>query len=255
LSLTAGDSLATWIEDALSNRKTPDFLPALLMDWSQGAVSQEPLPDKYALLVGVTKYAKPELNTGLKFPDTKQSYFCLYDTAMKAIRDKDGKVLFNNDGTTMMGFVADSMLAIDDVLVALGDSLAANRILVADCCRFDPNRARGRSFGSSLAPDKSPIQTLMLLGCSSQERSLEHDEWGHGALTKCLLDQMQLAQSSQRTMGSIAEEVIPSVKRLVASNNNGNDKQTQRMLQTGRVEILLSNENNANPPDLPVPLA
>jgi formylglycine-generating enzyme required for sulfatase activity len=280
---------------------------ALSVCWSHVAVSQEPLPDKYALLVGVTNYARPELNTGLKFPekdasdiaallraagfqvdlllgkqatkaaikarlgtfsqrgkndgvifvglfghgtefaDTKHSYFCPNDTAMKATRDKDGKALFNNDGTTKMDFVADSMLAIYDVLVAFGDSLAANRILVADCCRDDPNRARGRSFGSSLAPDKLPIQTLMLLGCSSQERSLERDEWGHGALTKCLLDQMQLAQSSQRTMGSIAEEVIPAVKRLVASNNNGNDKQTPRMLQTGRVEILLSSDDNTNP--------
>ncbi len=50
-------------------------------------------------------------------------------------------------------------------------------------------------------------------------------------------------------MGSIAEEVIPSVKRLVAGHNNGNDKQTPRMLQTGRVEILLNSDNNTSPPE------
>jgi len=35
------------------------------------------------------------------------------------------------------------MIAIDDVLLALGESMAANRILIADCCRDDPSRARG----------------------------------------------------------------------------------------------------------------
>jgi len=257
-------------------------------------------PEKYALLIGVTNYAKPELNTGLKFPEkdaealaeilkasgfqvelllgrqatkraidsklasfsdrgkhegvifvamcghgtefseTKKSYFCPHDTKLKAVRDKDNKALFNNDGTPMMAMVPDSMIAIDEVLIALRDSNAANRILVADCCRDDPNRARGRSFGSSLTSELLPLQTLMLLGCSSQEKSLERDNWGHGALTKCLLDEMQTTSGNKpRTMGNIAEEVIPAVKQLVA-DTRGNDKQTPRLLSTGRVELMLT---------------
>ncbi len=272
-------------------------------------------PEKYGLLVGVTNYEKPELNTGLKYPekdaealaailrtadykvdlllgeeataiairaklgdfskrggnkgvvfvalcghgtefaDTKRSYFCPYDTSMKALRDKQGQALFDKNGNPMLGPTAESMVAIDDILLAFGESKAAHRILVADCCRDDANRARGRSFGTSLTTDRLPIQTLMLLGCSPQEQSLEHDVWQHGALTKCLLDQLELvAKTGKGTMGGVAEEVLPAVELLVRSQTKNFSRQTPRILSTGRVELLFPKAKLKFPPQKPTRL-
>jgi sulfatase modifying factor 1 len=254
--------------------------------------------DRYALLVGVTNYDKPELNTGLKFPETdanelakvfrsqgytvdvlvgrdatlkairerlasfskrggnggvvfvslcghgiefedsKQSFFCPYDAEMRTTRDADGKVLFDEQGRPTQSMNPDSLISIDEVLIALGDSKASNRILVADCCRNDPNRARGRSFGSSLTTQKLPLKTLLLLSCSAQERSYEHDHWNHGALTKCLLAELRGVPRSQKTMGNVAEDVLPAVGKLVRATIGDREIQTPRMLSTGRVELL-----------------
>ena len=254
-------------------------------------------PDRYALVVGVTTYDKPELNTGLKYPendaselaklfrsqgysvdlllgpeatcqairdrlatfpkrganggvifvslcghgteqsDTKQSFFCPFDTELSSLRDADGKVVYDAKGVPLRAMNPESMISIDEVLVALGDAKASNRILVTDCCRDDPNRARGRSFGSSLTTEKLPLRTLLLLSCSAQERSFEHDAWKHGALTKCLLDELRKVPENQKTMGNVAEEVLPTVNRLVSATIGATETQTPRMLSTGRVEL------------------
>ncbi len=297
----------------MNSTSTSLLLLLLVLAMTHSPVLAQEQPDKYALLVGVRNYEKPELNTGLKYPekdaealatilhaagyevdlllgkqatarairaklegfsnhggnkgvvfvalcghgtefaDTKRSYFCPYDTSMKALRDKQGQALFDNKGNPMLGPTAESMVAIDDILLAFGESKAAHRILVADCCRDDANRARGRSFGTSLTTDRLPIQTLMLLGCSPQEQSLEHDAWKHGALTKCLLDQLEIVASTGKgTMGGVAEEVLPAVELLVSSQSNNTDKQTPRILSTGRVELLFqrSKANEKTTPPL-----
>jgi formylglycine-generating enzyme required for sulfatase activity len=259
-----------------------------------------PQPELYALVVGVTKYDKAELN-GLRFPEkdaqavafeledlgytkvdlltgsnaTKAaiteklsqfskrgsnkgivfvflsghgtemevdgvgtSFFSPYDTEMKALRDA------KNRATSTLAPTKESMVAIDDILLALKESKAAHRILITDCCRDDATRSkqmRTKSFGTSLKTENLPNQTVMLLSCSPGQTSVEHDDWGHGALTKCLLDELRaLGQTGRlKTMGGIGEDLLPAVEMLVSDKSRGQEEQSPRLLSIGRVEMVL----------------
>lgn len=261
-----------------------------------------PQPELYALVVGVTKYDKAELN-GLRFPEkdaqavatelkalgyttvdsltgsnaTKAaiteklsqfskrgsnkgivfvflsghgtemeingvgtSFFSPYDTEMKALRDA------KNRATSTLAPTKESMVAMDDILLALKESKAAHRILITDCCRDDATRSkqmRTKSFGTSLKTENLPNQTVMLLSCSPGQTSVEHDDWGHGALTKCLLDELRgFGQSGRRkTMGGIGEDLLPAVEMLVSDKSRGQEEQSPRLLSIGRVEMVLKN--------------
>lgn len=176
---------------------------------------------------------------GIEFETTSKSYFVPYDVRMKATRDKDGKLQFMPDGSPMMAPAADKMVSIDELLVALRESRAKNRVLLADCCRDDPNRARFRSFGSGLKQNELPKDAAVFFACSEHERAYEHKDWGHGAFTKCILDMLTQGKS---LMGSLAEEVAPAVDELSAAKRGPNDPaQTPRFLATGaRIDLMLN---------------
>ena len=176
---------------------------------------------------------------GIEFDQSKKSYFCPYDTQLKAIRDENGRVVSRDDGQPRTEPDAKKMIAIDDILVALKVSKATNRVLVADCCRNDPNAARGRSFGTSLAINQLPINTAVLFACSTQEKAHEHQDWGHGAFTKCLLEAIQENSAQGKSlMGRIAEDVKPAVEKLVS--DKARESQSPRLLSTGaRIDLQL----------------
>jgi len=141
---------------------------------------------------------------GIEFDSTQKSYYVPYDVGMKAVKDKDNKLLFTERGAPMMAPDVDKMISIDELLVALRQSRAKNKVLFADCCRDDPNRARFRSFGSGLKQNELPKDAAVFFACSENERAYEHKDWGHGAFTKCVLDQLEQGKT---LMDSLAEEV------------------------------------------------
>jgi formylglycine-generating enzyme required for sulfatase activity len=178
--------------------------------------------------------------TEIEVDGVGRSFFSPYDTEMKALRDAKGRPL------SVLAPTADSMVSIDEVLLALKESKAAHRILITDCCRDDATRAkqmRSKSFGTSIETKNLPTQTVMLLSCSPGQTSLEHDDWGHGALTKCLLSELRgLSQLSRaKTMGSIGDDLILDVEALVRDTSKGQSTQQPKILTTGRVEIVLKN--------------
>ena len=184
---------------------------------------------------------------GIEFDSTKKSYFCPYDTTVKAKQDAEGRTISDDNGQPRMEPDPQSLLAIDEFLLALNECKATNRILLADCCRNDPNAARGRSFGTSLEINQLPKNSAVFFACSAQEKAFEHKEWGHGAFTKCLLDAIrENAARGKSLMGSIAEDVEPAVERLVASKVDAH--QTPRLLSTGaRIDLQLAKAETPKP--------
>lgn len=180
---------------------------------------------------------------GIEFESNNMSYFCPFDSAGRIARDKDNKELFAGVpggpiGKRLIEPDPSTMVSIDDLMTSLESSKAANRILIADCCRDDPNRARSRSFGSSLRTNSLPINTVVLFACAANQRAMEHDAWQHGALTKCLLDEFhQSGDGKQVTMVNIAPKMIDAVSQLVKSVDE-HSEQTPRFLATGSADLL-----------------
>lgn len=182
-------------------------------------------------------------------PTTKseKSYFCPFDTVMQAVRDAKGRIVPGNDGKEIYTADTESLVSIDDVLIALNESKAAHRVIVADCCRDDPARAKDiriKSFGTSLTSANLPVETVMVMGCRAGQTSVEHDDWGHGALTKCLLD--ELSKPTTKNMGEVALRIVPSVNALVKSvspfESDASKLQKPNILITGTAELLFKND-------------
>jgi hypothetical protein len=191
---------------------------------------------------------------GIEYSGSKRSFYCPYDARIQQITDAKGQKLFNDDRTPKVEPSPGSLVAIDEFLVALRESAAANRVLIADCCRDDPNRPRGRSFGSALEINQLPTNAAVFFACSENQKAYEHAEWGHGAFTKCFLEQLE---SGKSLMGSVAEEVAPAVETLVdAKRRPGDAKQTPRLLVTGaRIDLQLKAVNLKAPRMKPSPAA
>jgi formylglycine-generating enzyme required for sulfatase activity len=186
---------------------------------------------------------------GIEFSRTRKSYFCPWDTPVQAVRDLQGNPLFDDNGKPKFEPVAAKLVAMDEVLIALRESKAAHRVLLADCCRNDPNVARGRSFGSSLEINQLPQNTAVLFACSEGQKAFEHSDWGHGAFTKVALEVLRShAAQGKTTMGSIAEEIGPAVEQLTKTKLRDDEQaQTPRLLLTGtRIDLMLSSSANRN---------
>ena len=192
---------------------------------------------------------------GIEFSRTRKSYFCPWDTPVQAVRDMQGNPLFDDKGKPKFEPVAAKLVAMDEFLIALRESKAAHRVLLADCCRNDPNVARGRSFGSSLEINQLPQNTAVLFACSEGQKAFEHSDWGHGAFTKVALEVLRShAAQGKTTMGSIAEEIGPAVEQLTKTKLRDDEQaQTPRLLLTGtRIDLMLSSSANATRTRLPL---
>lgn len=201
--------------------------------------------NKGVLLIGVFGH-------GIEFSNSSKSYFCPHDVEVAVVRDADGKILYDDKAKPLIEPKRDSLVAIDEFLVALQSTKAAQKVFVADCCRNDPNQARSRSFGSSLATSDLPTDSVVLFACSRGERAFEHKSWGHGALTKCFLESMGKSSS----MLKIVEEVKPAVEKLCSTTDGIRAAQTPRFLATGSVDLLLKRaaiKAKQRPAELQVP--
>ncbi|MFM9965454.1 MAG: SUMF1/EgtB/PvdO family nonheme iron enzyme [Planctomycetaceae bacterium] len=172
--------------------------------------------------------------------NTNTAYFCPYDTTLRVVRDKQGRALFGKDAKELLQEDPDSLVAMSELLLALKVSPAGNRVLLADCCRNDPNRPRGRAFGAQLKASDIPENTAAFFACSAGEQAFEHRDWGHGAFTKCLLEEMEaLAAVGPVRMAALSDRVTDRVEKLVAGQGNGRDRQTPFPFVNGRVDLQL----------------
>ena len=189
---------------------------------------------------------------GIEYARTSRSYFCPYETRLRKVSDEKGEPVFDDDGQQRIEPNPDGLIAIDEVLVAFKVSAAKHRVLLADCCRNDPNVAR--SFGSSLALNQVPANTAIFFACSKGQKAFEHADWGHGALTKCLLEALPKEAADGRTsMGSIAAVVAPQVEALTrAKLQGGQQAQVPHLLLTGtNVDLMLVSRGGSPRPPLP----
>jgi hypothetical protein len=214
----------------------PMIAPLVLGDRFGGAALADRGGDQGVVLVGLFGH-------GIEFSRTRKSYFCPWDTPVQAVRDLQGNPLFDDNGKPKFEPVAAKLVAMDDFLIALRESKAAHRVLLADCCRNDPNVARGRSFGSSLETNQLPKNTAVLFACSEGQKAFEHSDWGHGAFTKVALEVLRShAAQGKTTMGSIAEEIGPAVEQMTKTKLRDDEQaQTPRLLLTGtRIDLMLA---------------
>ena len=189
---------------------------------------------------------------GIEYARNSRSYFCPYETRLQPVKDEKGQPVFDDNGQQRIEPNPDRLISIDEVLVAFKLSAAKHRILLADCCRNDPNVAR--SFGSSLTLNQVPANTAILFACSRGQKAFEHSEWGHGALTKCLLEALPKEAALGRTsMGNIAAIVAPQVEALTRGKlQGGQQAQIPHLLLTGtNVDLMLVSRGGAARPPLP----
>ena len=170
------------------------------------------------------------------------AYFCPFDAVVRTVKLSDGTTVRDDNGQPKLEPDPDSLVTMRSILDPLTTCGATNRVLMADCCREDPNRARGRNpFGTSLRVNDIPRGTLALFACSEKEQAFEHDDWKHGAFTYAFLKHAEeLAQSGRVTSGSLTDRMYETVRQMVNDKTNGRETQTVYDIDNGRVELLLT---------------
>ena len=252
--------------------------------------------DKYALLVGVTKYEHAQMNrTPLKYPEAdaksvaellgksgytvkvllgkqatekaiqealkqaesegteegvvligmfghgvqsgNDAFYGPYNTKVRRVKDFKGKEVPDDSGAPKLEADPTSMVSMRSILDTLTICGASSKVLLAECCREDPSAARGRAFGSNLQKEGLPRGMAALFACSENEQAFEHDEWGHGAFTKALLD--ECTGASDITAASLSDVLYKRVSRLVRDKTNGRENQTVNGIVNGFVDLHL----------------
>jgi sulfatase modifying factor 1 len=169
----------------------------------------------------------------------ESAYFCPFDTNLRVVKDADNNILRFENGLPRQEPDPVSMVSMREMLDALALSPAGSKLLLADCCREDPNIARGglqgRAFGSALRVDQLPKNCAAMFACSEGEQAYEHDDWKHGAFTKALLDSINTGQ--RVTANVLTDSVYSGVESLVSLKG---EKQTVNSLFTGgRIDLKL----------------
>ncbi len=169
----------------------------------------------------------------------KEGCFCPYDTDLRIAKDFNGKTLFGKDKQPVTEPDPASLVKLTEVLTTFKLAKSGHRVLLADCCRVVPNQARGRSFGSGFKAADLPENTSVLFGCSPNEQAFEHADWGHGAFTKSLLDQIPLlASQGNVTTGTLSDKLRKQVPQLVSAVSP-KETQTPKLFSTDSVDLQL----------------
>lgn len=164
-----------------------------------------------------------------EFVGSDQTYeihgcYCPVDTKIRQLVNRDNQTQFDNWEKPLLEPVPDSLVKMTEVVNALTIAKAGSRLLVADCCRKMTHRARGGNLGlgANFNTDRLPDQTVMLFGCRPGEECLERDDWGHGAFTKALLEELSLMQQSGEavTSGTLADRVKRRTQALTGQQQN-----------------------------------
>ena len=175
----------------------------------------------------------------------KEGCFCPFDTAMREALDFKGRPILGANKKVLIEPDPGTLIKLGDLMRTLKLAKAANRIVLADCCRTTPNAARGRSFGANFSVQDLPDNTSLLFGCSPNEKAFEHKDWGdkessgHGAFTKCLLDAIaELSVQGPVDTAQLASQMKKRVPALVASVSPF-DRQTPKPFITDVVDLQL----------------
>ena len=104
------------------------------------------------------------------------AYFCPWNTSTRLTTDSQGNKLRDKSQNLSLEPDPESLVSMREILDALTLSGAGNKILLADCCREDPSRARGRAFGSKLRIADLPSGTAALFAGYSPTTSLKFFE-------------------------------------------------------------------------------
>ena len=166
--------------------------------------------------------------------------FCPYDTKMRVLKDAKGREIFGNDKQAKTEPEPDSLVKLSELMAAFKVAKASHRVLLADCCRTVPNQARGRSFGTGFKAQDLPENTSVLFGCSPNEKAYEHKDWGHGAFTKCLLDEIKtLSANGEVETANLAANIKKKVTELVTTVSP-TESQTPKLFATDSVSLQLA---------------
>ena len=166
--------------------------------------------------------------------------FCPYDTELRSVKDNKGNQLFDGQKQPLQEPDPSTLVKLSDLMVTLKQAKAENRVVLADCCRSVPNQARGRSFGAGFRAQDLPQNTAVLFGCSPNEKAFEHPDWGHGAFTKCLLDELpRLSSEGKVTTGTLIDRLKDRVPKLVASVSP-RDRQIPKPFFTDSIDLQLT---------------
>ena len=177
---------------------------------------------------------------GVEFAGSKEAMFCPFDTSIRLAVDSKGKPLFGDDGKRMVEPNPNSLVGMSKILDGLKICGAGNRLLIADCCRTSPNRPRGRAFGSNVTVSDLPDNTAAIFACGANEVAFEHESWGHGAMTKGLLDQLEaMARRDVTEVTSLLGPLKRDVAKMVKQISNGHDEQTIAPILKGLPDLKL----------------
>jgi len=131
---------------------------------------------------------------GFEFDKDPDTYFCPVDAVPHA--DRKG-----------------TLISLDGVYKQLGQSGAGTNVLLADCCRTDPNPARSRGPGDTL--EKVPPKgVLALYACQPNQRSYESDRLHQGVFFHHVLEGMR-GKAGQAGQKLVFEELVAHVRKEV----------------------------------------
>ncbi|MBX3421784.1 MAG: SUMF1/EgtB/PvdO family nonheme iron enzyme [Pirellulaceae bacterium] len=161
------------------------------------------------------------------------AYFCPFDTNVRQVVNADGQKLYDGN-KPLLEPSPETMVPMREMLAAMALSDAKHKLLLADCCREDPNRARGgvvgRAFGSDLKLEDLPRNSAAMFACSEGEQAYELDDFGHGAFTAAFLKAFK--SSENPTANELSVSVYRGVQSLVQPKGV---KQTVNSLFSGGV--------------------
>ncbi len=166
--------------------------------------------------------------------------FCPFDTRIRFAQDSGGTTLRGRDGNELIEPDPKSLVGMSRVLGGLKLCGASNRLLIAGCCRNSPNRPRGRAFGSKLKLTDLPDNTAAIFACKANEQAFEDRRWGHGAMTKALLDLLpEMVTRQDTSVTSLLNPLKRDVASLVRDASKGRDKQTIHPIFNGVPDLKL----------------
>lgn len=90
-----------------------------------------------------------------------QGCFCPFETTVRQAIDADGNELYDENQQPKVEPNPESLVKMSEVVNSLTFAKAGSRMLIADCCRDMPNRARGRNLGlgANFNTDRLPRQS------------------------------------------------------------------------------------------------
>lgn len=193
---------------------------------------------------------------GIELGDAK-AYYCPYDAEVDFLRDATGEIVPGADGKEIIVPATKSLISLpDDIMRAIKLSPAGNKVLVADACRNDPTQARGfmakfqttrRAFGANLTINDLPSNMAVLLACSANEFAFENKEWGHGAFTKILLEEMRAVPEDGLLAGTLSDKLSRRVPMLVRKSTHQLHDQRPHSLVNGSVDLQLVASSASKP--------